>query len=126
MYWRCPVRVTVSMKSQASSVSAWERRKSAQVAMGGSRKLTHLRARPRATVVVRVGWQWVAAEGPVDLIGPDDSADGVDRDGVRLLLRAIFTAAGGSHDDWDAYDRVMADERRTAVLLTPQRIYANG
>jgi hypothetical protein len=33
MYWRCPVRVTVSMKSQASSVSAWERRKSAQVVM---------------------------------------------------------------------------------------------
>jgi hypothetical protein len=31
MYWRCPVRVAVSMKSQASSVSAWERRKSAQV-----------------------------------------------------------------------------------------------
>ena len=77
-------------------------------------------------VVVRVGWQWVAAEGPVDLIGPDDSADEVDRDGVRLLLRAIFTAAGGSHDDWDTYDRLMADERRTAVLLTPQRIYANG
>jgi len=76
-------------------------------------------------VVVRVGWQ-CAAEGPVDLIGPDDSADEVDRDGVRLLLRAIFTAAGGSHDDWDTYDRLMADERRTAVLFTPQRIYANG
>jgi hypothetical protein len=33
MYWRCAVRVTVSMKSQASSFSAWERRKSAQVVM---------------------------------------------------------------------------------------------
>jgi hypothetical protein len=31
MYWRCPVRVTVSMKSMASRASAWERRKSAQV-----------------------------------------------------------------------------------------------
>jgi SAM-dependent methyltransferase len=44
---------------------------------------------------------------------------------VRLLLRGIFRAAGGTHDDWDAYDRVMADERRTAVLITPRRVYTN-
>jgi PPOX class probable F420-dependent enzyme len=96
------------------------------VAVGGTRKLTNLRARPRATVVVRAGWQWATAEGPVDLIGPDDPVDGVDREDVRLLLRAIFSAAGGSHDDWDTYDRVMADERRTAVLLTPHRVYSSG
>jgi hypothetical protein len=35
----------------------------------------------------------------------------------------VFSAAGGSHDDWDTYDRVMADERRTAVLVTPRRSY---
>jgi hypothetical protein len=34
----------------------------------------------------------------------------------------IFTAAGGTHDDFDTYHRVMADERRTAVLVTPARI----
>ena len=38
---------------------------------------------------------------------------------LRLLLREIFTAAGGSHDDWDTYNQVMARERRAAVLLTP-------
>jgi PPOX class probable F420-dependent enzyme len=95
------------------------------VAMGGARKLTNLRARPRATVVVRAGWEWAAAEGPVDLAGPDDPLPGVDAERLRLLLREIFTAAGGTHDDWPTYDRVMADERRTAVLLTPQRVYAN-
>ncbi|MGW7082896.1 hypothetical protein ACWGH2_05270 [Streptomyces sp. NPDC054871] len=31
MSWRWPVKVTVSMKSQAIRASAWERRKSAQV-----------------------------------------------------------------------------------------------
>jgi hypothetical protein len=31
MYWRCPVSVTVSMKSHASSASAWLRRNAAQV-----------------------------------------------------------------------------------------------
>lgn len=95
------------------------------VAQGGSRKLANLRERPYATIVVRAGWQWVAAEGPVELIGPDDPNDDLDADGVRLLLRAVFTAAGGTHDDWDTYDRVMAEQRRTAVLLTAQRVYSN-
>jgi len=93
------------------------------VAMGGSRKLVNLRARPRATVVVRAGWEWTAAEGPVQLVGPDDALAGVDDESLRLLLRAVFTSAGGTHDDWDTYDRVMADERRTAVLVNPDRIY---
>ncbi len=43
----------------------------------------------------------------------------------RLLFRAIFTAAGGQHDDFDQYDRVMAAERLTAVLVPPTRITTN-
>jgi hypothetical protein len=38
----------------------------------------------------------------------------------------VFVAAGGTHDDWDEYDRVMAEERRAAVLVTPTRIYGIG
>lgn len=95
------------------------------VAIGGSRKLDNLRADPRATVVARAGWRWAAVEGTAQLIGPDDPLSDIDGDGVRLLLRDIFTAAGGTHDDWDAYDRVMAEEHRTAVLLGPVRTYAN-
>jgi len=76
---------------------------------------------PRATVVVRAGWQWASAEGPVELAGPDDPMPGVDAERLRLLLREIFTAAGGTHDDWPTYDRTMADERRVAVLVTPAR-----
>jgi PPOX class probable F420-dependent enzyme len=96
------------------------------VAMGGSRKLANLRTRPRATVVARVGWEWAAAEGPVELVGPDDPVAGIDAERLRLLLRDVFTAAGGTHDDWDTYDDVMARERRTAVLVTPERLYSNG
>jgi hypothetical protein len=59
------------------------------------------------------------------MVGPDDPSPGLDADGLRLLLREIFTAAGGTHDDWDAYDRVMAAERRTAVLITPERLYTS-
>jgi hypothetical protein len=96
------------------------------VARGASRKLTNLRVRPQATVVARAGWEWVAAEGAAQIIGPDDPERGIDAEALRLLLRAIFVAAGGSHDDWSTYDRVMADERRAAVFVTPQRVYSNG
>jgi PPOX class probable F420-dependent enzyme len=95
------------------------------VAAGGARKLAHLRADPRATIVVRAGWQWATVEGTADLIGPDDPAPEIDADARRMLLRDVFRAAGGTHDDWDAYDRVMADERRAAVLITPSRTYTN-
>jgi PPOX class probable F420-dependent enzyme len=95
------------------------------VARGEARKLSYLRARPRATVVLRSGWQWAAAEGPAELAGPDDHLDGIDAERLRVLLREIFTAAGGAHDDWDSYDRVMAQERRTAVLIRPERVYSN-
>ncbi|HEY1674656.1 MAG TPA: pyridoxamine 5'-phosphate oxidase [Streptosporangiaceae bacterium] len=95
------------------------------VVRGGTRKLDYLRAQPRATVTIRAGWEWATAEGAVELAGPDDPQPGVDADRLRRLLREIFTAAGGTHEDWDAYDQVMAAERRTAVLLSPDRVYSN-
>lgn len=95
------------------------------VTAGGTRKLAHLRADPTIVVVVRAGWQWTAVEGRAQLIGPDDHHPEVDDEGLRLLLRDIFSAAGGTHDDWDTYDRVMREERRTAVLVAPTRIYPN-
>jgi PPOX class probable F420-dependent enzyme len=96
------------------------------VAAGGSHRLTNLRARPRATVVIRAGWQWAGVEGPVELAGPDDPLEGIDGERLRVLLRDIFTAAGGNHDDWDEYDRIMATERRVAVLVDPERVYGTG
>ena len=95
------------------------------VVIGGTRKLAYLRERPYANVVARVGWQWVAAEGAADLIGPDDRVPGIDAERLRLLLREIFTAAGGTHDDFGTYDKVMTEERRTALFVRPDRVYAN-
>jgi PPOX class probable F420-dependent enzyme len=91
------------------------------VAVGGSLKLKNLRERPRATVTVRSGWRWGTVEGSAELAGPDDVLAGVDD--VPALLRDIFTAAGGTHDDWDEYDATMARERRAGVFVTPGRVY---
>jgi PPOX class probable F420-dependent enzyme len=92
----------------------------------GKVKLTNLRARPQLTATARSGWEWASVEGRAELAGPDDPAPWLaDADALRLLLREVFTAAGGRHDDWDAYDRTMAEQRRAAVLLDPTRVYGN-
>jgi PPOX class probable F420-dependent enzyme len=92
----------------------------------GQAKLANLRARPRATVVFRTGWEWIAVEGTCEMVGPHDPLVGFDGTGLSALIRAIFQAAGGTHDDWDAFDRAMADENRVAVLVRPERVYSNG
>jgi PPOX class probable F420-dependent enzyme len=93
---------------------------------GGAVKLANLRERPRVTIVARAGWEWAAAEGPAEIAGPDDPLPGFDPARLPALLREVFTAAGGTHDDWPTYDRVMAEERRAAVLVIPQRAYSNA
>jgi PPOX class probable F420-dependent enzyme len=91
----------------------------------GKVKLANLRQRPQLAATFRAGWQWATVEGSAQLFGPDDPHPEVDDDGRRLLLRAVFVGAGGTHDDWDEYDRVMAEQGRTAVLVTPTRVYSN-
>ena len=97
------------------------------VARGGTRKLANLQVRPRATVVFRSGWEWVAVEGDTDLAGPDDPRGGMETFDVPRLIRDIYAAAvGGVQDDWAELDQVVAAERHTAVLVRPARVYSNA
>ena len=89
----------------------------------GAVKLQNLRLRPQSTVTIVSGGKWVAVEGTSELVGPDDRPAWFDRGRLPALLREVFIAAGGSHDDWEAYDRVMAEQRRVAVFVSPRRIY---
>jgi PPOX class probable F420-dependent enzyme len=91
----------------------------------GKVKLANLRARPQVTVTVRSGWAWATVEGVAQIVGPDDPLAPIDNERLRQLLREVYVAAGGSHDDWDEYDRVMAEQRRAVVLLDPTRVYSN-
>lgn len=92
----------------------------------GPVKLANLRARPQISVTFRSGWQWATVEGRAELGGPADPQPWLtEPDRLRVLLRDIFTAAGGTHDDWDAYDQVMREQGRTAVLIDPVRVYSN-
>jgi PPOX class probable F420-dependent enzyme len=95
------------------------------VIRGDARKLDHLRRTGRATVVFRAGWEWASVEGAARIIGPDDPTEDFAAEGLPKLLRDIFIAAGGTHDDFDTYDRVMAQERRAAVLIATTKVIGN-
>ncbi|HVT42441.1 MAG TPA: hypothetical protein VHD39_05610 [Acidimicrobiales bacterium] len=96
----------------------------AAVVAGGARKLALLRQARWATLVFKAGFEWAAVAGPVRLIGPEDGTDlGLD---VADTVRSVFKAAGGSHEDWDEFDRVMAAERRCAVFVRAESITSNG
>jgi PPOX class probable F420-dependent enzyme len=93
----------------------------------GKVKLANLRARPQLAATFRNGWQWATVEGRAELAGPGDPQPWLtDADMLRRLRREVFTAAGGTHDDWDEYDRVMEEQGRAVVLVPPDRVYSNG
>jgi hypothetical protein len=96
------------------------------VLTSGRVKLAYLRARPQATVTFRHGWQWATVEGRTELAGPDHPKPWLAHaEQLRLLRRDVFSASGGRHDDWDEYGCVVAEQRRTAVLVDPVRAYSN-
>ena len=94
------------------------------VSRGAALKLVDLRDRPRATVVFRSGWEWVAVEGDVTLAGLDDPRDGLDHTLTALLVRTVYAAAvGGTPEQWSELDTTMTVERHTAVLVAPGHVY---
>jgi PPOX class probable F420-dependent enzyme len=95
------------------------------VSRGRTAKLTNLRASPNATMVFRAGWEWISVSGSIELAGPDDKLPGLPTEAIPRLLRDIYIAAGGDHPDLDEYDRVMREDRRTAVLLRPANFTTN-
>lgn len=96
------------------------------VSIAGAARLGHIRRGAPVTVAIRRGWKWLSVTGQAELIGPEQRPHTIDDEALRLLLREIFHAAGGTHEDLDEYDRAMADEQRVAVLVTPERILGNG
>jgi PPOX class probable F420-dependent enzyme len=87
--------------------------------VGQSRKEYHLKRNPACTVTVHNGPYWITVEGKARLYSWDDT----DPETMRHLLRELYVVAGGTHDDWETYDRVIREERRAVVIVMPERIY---
>ena len=87
--------------------------------VGQSNKEMNLKCNPACTVTVHDGPYWITVEGKARLY----SWDNTDPEMMRRLLRDLYVVAGGTHDDWDAYDRAIREERRAGVVVVPERIY---
>ena len=94
------------------------------VAIGSSAKLKNLRRDSRCTVtVVSPHWdRWCAVEGRAVIRDWDNT----DHEALRVELREAFVACGGTHDDWDEYDRVMRDDSRAIVVVSADHVYGQG
>ena len=88
-------------------------------------RLKHIDRGSQVTITARRGWAWSSVTGPADLIRPENLPEGIDTEQVRLLLREVFHAAGGVHDDLEEYDRAMAQEKRVVICVNPERILGN-
>ena len=95
------------------------------VSAGHAARLDHIRRGSQVTVAIRRGWAWRSATGVAELIGPHNLPENFSSEDLRLLLRQVFESAGGTHEDWDEYDRVMSTEERVVVLVSPERILGN-
>ncbi len=96
------------------------------VVRADARKASLLRDDPQAAVAFRHRWDWIAVHGTAQLIGLDDPVDGVADADIPELLRDVFRCAGGTHEDWAEYDRVMAEQRRLAVFVSLDKITSNA
>ena len=88
-------------------------------------RLKHIERGSQVTITARRGWAWSSATGPAALIRPECLPENIDAEQMRLLLRDVFHAAGGVHDDLEEYDRAMAQEKRVVICVTPERILGN-
>ena len=88
-------------------------------------KLVNLKRDPRCSLLVSKDswWGFIVLEGKAKVM----SADNTDADELRLALRDVFVAASGKeHPDWDEYDQAMRDDRRSAIIVVPDRIYGTA
>ena len=85
-------------------------------------KLLNLRRNSSCSLLVSQEdwWGYVVLEGQAQII----SADNTGADEYRYALRDVYrTAAGEEHSNWDEYDQAMRDDKRSAVIVVPDRIY---
>jgi hypothetical protein len=88
-------------------------------------KLRYMRRVRLAAIVFQSGYTWATVDGSVHIVGPDDPDHSIDSELFPQLLRRVFLAAGGNHENWTEFDDVMAAERRAAVFVRADRILTN-
>ena len=77
---------------------------------------------PRCTLLVsHADWRpFLVLEGNATVLSQDNTP----AEELRVAFREVFRAASGKeHPNWDEYDRVMVEDRRVIVIVTPEHVY---
>lgn len=85
-------------------------------------KLLNLKRDPRCSLLVskRDWWGYLVLEGRARLLNPGET----DAETLRAALRDVYSAAAGKeHPNWTEYDETTARERRSVVMVVPDRAY---
>jgi PPOX class probable F420-dependent enzyme len=85
-------------------------------------KLLNLKRNPRCSLLISKEdwWGYVVLEGHAEILS-DDNTDARE---FRMALRDAYRAASGTeHPNWEEYDRAMIEDRRSVVIVVPERIY---
>lgn len=93
------------------------------VSWPGTAKLRHVRRHPRATLVFRDGWEWVAVEGGVELVGPGTGEGTANVEDTEAVIREILVAAG-REAEIPSNQSLLDRHQLTGVLVRPDRIYS--
>ena len=85
-------------------------------------KLLNLRRNPRCSLLVSQEdwWGYVVLEGQAEIVSTTNATP----EEYRQTLRDVYrTASGEEHPNWEEYDQAMLDQRRSAVIVIPDRVY---
>ena len=85
-------------------------------------KLKNLQRNPSCSLLVsnESWWGFVVLEGRAEII----SADNTEPEKLRLALRDAYrTCSGEEHSNWEEYDKAMRDDRRSVIIVVPERTY---
>lgn len=84
-------------------------------------KTRNVRRDPRVSLHVSAPdfWSYVVVDGTA---ATTPVARRTDDDTVEALV-AYYRSAAGEHPDWDDYRRVMVEEKRLLLRITPERAY---
>ena len=88
----------------------------------GRAKLANLKRNQRCSLLVSQPdwWGYMVMEGRARLLSPENT----DGEALRTSLREVYVAcSGGEHPNWEEYDQAVGDERRSVVIIEPEKIY---
>ena len=88
-------------------------------------KLINLHRNPKCSLLVSQEdwWGYLVLEGHAEILSPRNTGAAE----LSAILRDVYrTVSRVEHPDWEEYDQAMRNDRRSAVVVIPERAYGTG